>query len=181
MDVPPAWPSKQMTDRPTSSRILTLVFTDLADSTALKTERGDQVVAELIERHRALVGRLVAEAGGRIIDWAGDGCFLTFETPSAAVTFSLMLQLAHFETPDLPGVRIGVHMGEVSERPGPGGDNAQPRVEGLAVDLAARISGLARPAQVLMSAAVANNARQRIDPGLFSPTRSLGNIRVLLS
>jgi hypothetical protein len=29
-------------------------------------------------------------------------------------------------------------MGEVSERPGPDGDAAHPRVEGLAVDLAAR-------------------------------------------
>jgi hypothetical protein len=33
-----------MTDAPGISRILTLVFTDLADSTALKTPRGDQAV-----------------------------------------------------------------------------------------------------------------------------------------
>jgi class 3 adenylate cyclase len=38
-------------------------------------------------------------------------------------------------------VRTGIHMGEVSERPGSDGD-----VEGLAVDLAARIAGVARPA-----------------------------------
>ena len=146
-----------------TSRILTLVFTDLADSTALKTQRGDQAVGELITRHRAHVRRLAAEAGGRIVDWAGDGCFLTFETPSAAVLFALRLQQVHGEEPDLPGVRTGIHMGEVSERPGPDGDAAHPRVEGLAVDLAARISGLARPAQVLMSSPVADSARQRLD------------------
>ena len=73
-----------MTDAAGISRILTLVFTDLADSTALKTRRGDQAVGELITRHRAHVSRLAAESGGRIIDWAGDGCFPTFETPSAA-------------------------------------------------------------------------------------------------
>ena len=39
-------------DRGGTSRILTLVFTDLADSTALKTQRGDQAVGELITRHR---------------------------------------------------------------------------------------------------------------------------------
>jgi class 3 adenylate cyclase len=99
--------------------------------------------------------RLAAESGGRIIDWAGDGCFLVFETPSAAVLFALRLQQAHGEEPGLPGVRTGIHMGEVSERPGPDGDVAHPRVEGLAVDLAARISGLARPAQVLRSSSVA--------------------------
>ena len=150
-----------------TSRILTLVFTDLADSTALKTQRGDQAVGALITRHRAHVRRLAAESGGRIIDWAGDGCFLTFETPSAAVLFALRLQQVHSEEPDLPGVRTGIHMGEVSERPGPDGDSAHPRVEGLAVDLAARISGLARPGQVLMSSSVADSARQRLEADAF--------------
>ncbi len=149
-----------------TSRILTLVFADLADSTALKTQRGDQAVGGLITRHREHVQRLAA-GGGRIIDWAGDGCFLTFETSSAAVLFSLRLQQAHRTEPDLPGVRIGLHLGEVSERSGPEGDIAHPRVEGLAVDLAARICGLARPTQILMSAAVAASAQQRLDGGAF--------------
>ncbi len=149
------------------SRILTLVFADLADSTALKAQRGDQAVSELIARHRTHVRSLAIESSGRIIDWAGDGCFLTFETPSAAVLFGLRLQQAHHAEPDLPRVRIGMHLGEVSERAGPEDDAAHPRVEGLAVDLAARIAGLARPAQLLMSAAVANSARQRLDHRLF--------------
>ena len=156
-----------MTDTAGSSRILTLVFTDLVDSTALKMLRGDQAVGELIARHREHVRRLTAESGGRIIDWAGDGCFLTFETPSAAVLFALRLQRVHAEEPDLPGVRTGIHMGEVSEQSGPDGDVAHPRVEGLAVDLAARISGLARPAQVLMSSGVADSARQRLNSHVF--------------
>src|SRR5215470_7306427 len=151
-----------------TSRILTLVFTDLAESTALKTQRGDQAVGKLIARHRTHIQRLAAESGDRIIDWAGDGCFLTCETSSAAVLFALRLQQAHHDESDLPGVRIGLHMGEVSERPNPDGDNAHPRVEGLAVDLAARISGLARPGQVLMSSAVADNARQRLDGAVLA-------------
>ena len=150
-----------------NSRILTLVFTDLADSTALKTQHGDHAVGKLIERHRELVQALATESDGRIIDWAGDGCFLTFETPTAAVSFGLQLQIAHSEQADLPGVRTGMHLGEVSDHKGPDGDDAHPRVEGLAVDLAARIAGLARPGQILMSSAVANSARQRLDPQLF--------------
>jgi len=65
-------------------------------------------------------------------------------------------------------VRTGIHMGEVSERPGPDGDMTHPRVEGLAVDLAARIAALARPAQVLMSSPVADSARHRLDSDEFS-------------
>jgi class 3 adenylate cyclase len=100
------------------SRILTLVFADLAGSTSLKTRRGDKAVGELIARHRVHVGRLAAEHGGRIVDWAGDGCFLTFETPSSAVSFGLGLQQLHDAESDLPAVRVGMHMGEVSEGPG---------------------------------------------------------------
>lgn len=62
-------------------------------------------------------------------------------------------------------------MGEVSEWNGPDGDPARPRIEGLAVDLAARICGLARPAQVLMSAAVADSARQRVPSNSFDQPR----------
>ncbi len=39
-----------MTDAAGISRTLTRVFTDLADSTALKTARGDQAVDDLISR-----------------------------------------------------------------------------------------------------------------------------------
>ena len=155
-----------VTDTAGIARILTLVFTDLADSTALKAQRGDQAVGALLTRHRAHVRELAAQSGGRIIDWAGDGCFLTFDTPSAAVLFGLRLQQLHHEEPDLPGVRTGIHMGEVSERSA-GSDLARLDVEGLAVDLAARIGALARPGQVLMSSAVADSARPRLDGDAF--------------
>ncbi len=157
-----------MSDATDVSRILTMVFTDVAGSTALKTQRGDQSAGELITRHRAHVRRLAADSGGRIIDWAGDGCFLTFDTPSAAVLFALRLQQVHAAETDLPDVRTGIHMGEVSERPGPDGDAAHPRVEGLAVDLAARISSLARPGQILMSSPVADSARPRLEASTFA-------------
>jgi adenylate cyclase len=148
-----------VSDGAESAKTLALVFTDLAGSTALKTARGDQRVGELIAQHRLHVERFAADAGGRIIGWAGDGCFLTFEAPSAAVLFALRLERAHGEDTTLPAVRIGIHMGEVSERTN-GQGHAQ--VEGLAVDLASRICGLARPGQVLLSAAVADSVRPRL-------------------
>ena len=153
-----------MTEPSERSRVLTLVFTDLAESTALKSERGDVAVGQLIARHRKLVEQLAKECAGLIIDWAGDGCFLTFETSSAGVTFGLRLQQIHAEEPELPGVRVGIHLGEVTETDGPGGTV---QVNGLAVDLASRIEGLARPGQVLMSSAVYQSARQRLGVDSF--------------
>ncbi len=148
-----------MTAPAEKARNLSLVFTDLADSTALKTEKGDRAAGDLISRHRGHVERLAAEAGGRIVDWAGDGCFLTFDVSSAAVLFALRLQQAHAADASLPGVRVGIHVGEVTEKAGPAGTA---RVEGLAVDLASRIQSLARPGQVLMSSAVFDSVRQRL-------------------
>ena len=145
-----------------ASKVLTLVFTDLKGSTSLKAEKGDDAAGKLIARHREHVKRLSLADGGRIIDWAGDGCFLTFETPSIAVIFALHLQLVHQRETDLPQVYIGIHMGEIMEYVGPGGKESPPRVEGLAVDTAARIQSLSLPGQILMSNAVFNSARQRL-------------------
>ena len=149
------------------SRLLTLVFTDLVASTSLKSEKGDKTAGVLIARHRESITRLADGRSGRIVDWAGDGCFLTFETPSSAVSFALALQAAQLEDHDLPKVRIGVHVGEVSEGIGPDGPDGPPRIEGLAVDLAARVQSLALPGQVLMTSAAFNSARQRLESGEF--------------
>jgi len=143
-----------------SSKVLTLLFTDLEGSTSLKSEKGDWAAAELMSLHREHVNRLARETNGTIYDWAGDGCYLAFDTPSTAVLFSLQLQQFHHEQPDLPKVRIGIHMGEVTERQGLEGE--LPKPEGLAVDITGRVRDMALPGQVLMSAAVLNSARQQI-------------------
>lgn len=60
-----------MTDARDTSRVLTLVFTDLADSTALKTQRGDVAVGDLISRHREHVTRIAN--GQTILTTSGNG------------------------------------------------------------------------------------------------------------
>ncbi len=142
------------------ARGLTLVFTDLVGSTALKSEKGDSRAGELIARHRTLVESNAAVTHGRVVSWAGDGCFLTFEAASAAVIFALHLQQSHSVDPELPKVRIGVHTGEVTEQAQAPG--AAPHIDGLAVDLAARIGALALPGQNLLSSVVFDNVRQRL-------------------
>jgi serine/threonine-protein kinase len=156
-----------VTQSDVKSSLLCLVFTDLVDSTALKSRLGDAVAGERIARYQEQVRRLIAETGGREIDSVGDGFFLTYEAPSAAVTFALRLQLFHHDEPALPAVRVGVHLGEVTERPAPPGSSKPTLVEGLAVDLASRVEGLATPGQVLMTQAVFDAVRQRLKGAAF--------------
>jgi serine/threonine-protein kinase len=139
------------------------MFTDLVGSASLKAGKGDHVAGELISRHRQHVKQLAGANNGRIIDWAGDGCFLTFETPSAAVRFAIALQQLHNRESELPKGYVGIHMGEVAEHPGPDGEGGPPRVEGLAVDIASRVQSLALPGQILMSGSVFNSARPRLN------------------
>jgi TolB-like protein len=87
---------------------------------------------------------------------------MSFDAPSRAVSFALRLQQVHRAERALPAVRIGIHMGEVTERPAPPGASKPTLVEGLAVDLASRISSLAVAGQVLMSSPVFAAARQRL-------------------
>ena len=74
-----------------------------------------------------------------------------FETASGAVTAALEIQVALAETAGTTAddrrlrFRIGVHLGEVTERQGP--DSAT-QVKGLAVDVAARVQAL--PDNVLL-------------------------------
>jgi len=144
------------------SSILTMVFTDLVGSTALKVEKGDQAAGLLIAQHRDYVQKLADQHGGRIIDWAGDGCFLTFTSPSASTYFALKLQQWHFDTPNVPKLRTGIHIGEVTEFEKSETGGGAVDVEGLSVDLSARIQSLAIPNQVLMSEAVFNMVRPRV-------------------
>jgi WD40 repeat protein/class 3 adenylate cyclase len=151
-----------MTTQTAQSTILTLVFTDLVDSTALKAEKGDRVAGDLIARHRASVQKLADQHHGRIIDWAGDGCFLTFNSSSAATFFALNLQEWHFSNPEIPKLRTGIHIGEVTESEKVDGGGTTYDVEGLSVDLSSRIQTLAMPNQVLMSEALFNMVRSRV-------------------
>jgi WD40 repeat protein/class 3 adenylate cyclase len=162
-DAPDAFSNADVTtESVAAARVLTLVFTDLADSVGLKRRLGDAVAGRIISEHIGRVRALVFAAGGREVFTAGDGFFLTFEAPSAAVEFALQLQLAHKSTPEVPRVRVGIHMGEITERLVVSAATKRLEVEGLAVDVAARIQTLAMPGQVLLSFPVFDNARQRL-------------------
>ena len=128
-----------------SSRILvTLLFTDLVGSTELAVELGDRRWRNLLAKHHATVRDHLDRFSGREIDCAGDGFFATFETATHAVCcgFSLTRSLRLLGLT----VRVGLHTGEC-ERFGE-------KVSGVAVHTAARVSRLARPGEILVSATV---------------------------
>ena len=126
--------------------LLTLVFTDLVESTQLKQSLGDHAGATLIQQHRSLVRGLLRQfPDSEEIETAGDSFLLLFHRPSDAVQFALQLQarLRQFNADRTPPLedRFGVHLGEVVVREGSGGSRPK-GLQGIAVDTCARVMSL---------------------------------------
>jgi adenylate cyclase len=130
----------------------TIVFTDIVGFTQLTDEHGDDLALTLLERQEALVREALPETA-RVVKELGDGLLLWFDAADAAILTCLALQRA-FEKDsegDMPlWVRIGMHWGCPRAR----GDD----IVGRDVNLAARISELAAPGEVLCSEATATRA-----------------------
>lgn len=130
----------------------TIVFTDIVGFTQLTDEHGDDLALTLLERQELLVRRTLPDTA-RVVKELGDGLLLWFDDASAAIATCLDLQRAFEDESegDMPmWVRIGMHWGCPRAR----GDD----IVGRDVNLAARISELAGPGEVLCSEATAERA-----------------------
>lgn len=150
------------------SRLYTILFSDLVGSTDLQEKMGSVRAAELIDLHRGIFRRILKETGGIEVETAGDSFLALFETPSAGVGFALKLQAethgAQREEPDLPGVRIGLHLGEVLVKYRDSGYRPS-EVSGRQVSAASRIADLGLGGQVLCSREIFDNARTILHEG----------------
>ena len=70
-------------------RLLTLVFTDIAQSTTRVVERGDDVWRELLAAHDQDVRRHLARFGGQEVKHLGDGFLAAFDGPARAIRCAL--------------------------------------------------------------------------------------------
>lgn len=128
-----------------SERVLaTVLFTDIAGSTARLAELGDRRWRELLQQHHKRVRRQLVRFSGREIDTAGDGFFATFDGPARAIRCACAISDA---MRDLGlEVRAGLHTGECEVVDG--------KVGGIAVHIGARVAAQATPSEVLVSSTV---------------------------
>jgi class 3 adenylate cyclase len=129
-------------DRYVSDRtVRTLVFIDVVDSTARALSLGDRQWRHVLERFRSTVRRSLVRLGGREIDTAGDGFFVTFEGPDRAIRWAHSIVEA-VRSLGLE-IRAGAHVGEVEVH--------GHHVTGIAVHVAARVMASAEPGEVVVS------------------------------
>ena len=126
-------------------RILTtLLFTDIADSTARAAQLGDHAWRDLLARHDMVVRRQLAAHGGEELATTGDGFLASFAVPSAAIAAARAIAGA-LRPLDLK-IRAGAHLTEC--------EIAGANVAGLGVHAAARVAAAAQAGEILASETV---------------------------
>ncbi len=128
-----------------------IMFTDMANSTGITHELGDEAAMEVLHRHMGIVRKALQAHHGREVDRAGDGFLTSFSSVSHAVTCAIEIQrkLTDYNStgPRTPiQVRIGLGAGEpvtVGEA-----------LFGSVVNLTARICAFAKPDQILVAQVV---------------------------
>jgi class 3 adenylate cyclase/DNA-binding SARP family transcriptional activator len=124
--------------------LATVVFTDIVGSTRRAAELGDASWSELLGRHHAIVRAELDRFEGEELDTAGDGFFVSFDSPGQAVRCAAGIVAATREIG--LAVRAGVHTGECERVDG--------KLGGVAVHIGSRICAEASPSEVLVSSTV---------------------------
>ncbi|MBT8241153.1 MAG: nuclear transport factor 2 family protein [Acidimicrobiia bacterium] len=127
---------------------VTLMFTDIEDSTKMATRLGDQAWSSLIRHHDRTIDDIAGKNGGVLVKTLGDGAMVAFNSTRDAVTAAREVQSAFQAAVDGTEIRarIGLHVGDAVRT----GDDYL----GLAVNKAARIAAAARGGETLISDAV---------------------------
>jgi class 3 adenylate cyclase len=127
----------------------TFMFTDIVNSTSLVAAMGDEAWTMMLQWHDATLRELFAAHHGQEVVTTGDGFFVGFDSPEAAIACAVASQRRFDEHRRrhgfAPQIRIGLHASEAAQD---GGD-----YHGLGVHAAARIGALAGAGQILASRA----------------------------
>jgi class 3 adenylate cyclase len=143
--------------------VVTFVLTDIEDSTRLWDIHPTEMAAALVQ-HEAIVDKTVHTNDGRVIKSRGEGdaTLSAFPRASDALVAAAALQAALQETPWTGGLelrtRVAIHTGEAQLRDGD--------YYGGTLNRAARIRGLARGNETLVSRATHDLVADALPSGL---------------
>lgn len=131
--------------------IVTILFTDIVESTRFRQRLGDAAAQERMREHNAVVREQVSKHGGFEVKTRGDGFMVAFSDVVAALACTVDIQKAIAEDNERhPGeqlhVRMGLNCGQVIKE--------EEDFFGGVVIVAARISAMAKGDQILVSEAV---------------------------
>ncbi|MDX1406936.1 MAG: adenylate/guanylate cyclase domain-containing protein, partial [Saprospiraceae bacterium] len=125
----------------TNRTLAAVMFADIVGYTAMMQENEEQA-RQLRDRHRVVIERAIADHGGELIQYYGDGTLSMFGSAKEAILGALEVQQQLHQEPVVP-LRIGIHLGDIVRDEG--------GIYGDCVNVAARIESLAIPGTILFS------------------------------
>jgi class 3 adenylate cyclase len=129
---------------------VTIIITDIVDSTIMLSRLGDHAWLEVIQRHNSVIEELTAAHGGTVVETQGDGSMLAFSSARRAVACAQAIRqgIARAFADSSPPirVRIGIHTGDALQ-------DAE-HLYGTTVHYAARVASSALGGEVLVSSVV---------------------------
>jgi adenylate cyclase len=122
-------------------------FADLVSFTRLVRRLSERDLARVVQRFEALASDIITAHGGRVIKTVGDEVLFVAigAAPAAAIALDLVEAMALDDV--LPDVRVGMASGRVISRLGD--------VFGTTVNLASRLTAVAKPRSVLVDSGLA--------------------------
>jgi adenylate cyclase len=150
---------------PGDRRELAVGFADLVGYTSRSRGMGGRELGAMIEDFESIAAEVIARHSGRVVKTVGDGVLFTAATAVDAVEIGLDLPDA-WKTEERPPLRVGAAYGAVLTRLGD--------VYSPVVNLASRLTSLARPNSLLVDEELAQHVRDV--PGYR--TRSLRRVSV---
>lgn len=124
--------------------LLTVLITDIVNSTRWAAEMGDRHWSALLDRHDDATRHQIGRFNGIGIQNRGDGFLAMFDSPARAVHCAAAI--AQMIAPLGISVRSGIHAGEIHLK--------RDQISGIAVHIAARIAALAQPGEAFVSKTV---------------------------
>lgn len=126
-------------------------FADLVSFTRTSRELDERGLAQLVERFEETTSDVIAEHGGRLVKTLGDEVLFSAESPNLGAEIGLAVADAVGEDPEIPDVRVGIAFGPVLPLMGD--------VFGTTVNLASRLTSMARPGATLVDTGMADALR----------------------
>ena len=133
-------------------KLNTILFADITGYTSIM-QVDEEKAMNYLQRFKSLLEDLVPRQKGRIIQYFGDGCLLSFDSVTSGVQCAILLQ-KEFLKEELP-VRIGMHLGEVVF--------TEYNAFGDGVNIASRIESMGIPGSVLVSDVIRNQIKNKAE------------------
>ena len=140
---------------PGDRRELAVGFADLVGYTSRSRGMGGRELGAMIEDFESIAAEVIARHTGRVVKTVGDGVLFTAASAEAAARIGLELPEA-WDSEERPPLRVGAAYGRVLTRLGD--------VYSPVVNLASRLTSVARPGTMLVDRELADRLREV--PGL---------------